>query len=215
MSMWDVFLLYLMIKNVCTSLPREVPFSLILSCPHKTLAPTRADLVGQGLISSGKQVPTLLLTTRQPKFVSNPTSCCLRPFPHSLWDVTWHYLHLTAGFLSSFGLLAWRHSQTTRDLTSPSLPWDIWFHTLATGIVFLFLGRQGQLGMWISSCLGFTLTSGGSGRIWGAWRPLMILLSQRVESVAERTGAVDRISLHGQVGTARKASAGIRTVADF
>ena len=119
MSVWDAFLLYLMVKNVSTALPREVSFSLTLSCLCKTLTPTRANLVGQGLILSSKQVSTLLLTTLQPKFISNPKSCWLRPFSPSVWDVTWHYLHLTAGFLSSFGLLAWRHSRTTRDLTSP------------------------------------------------------------------------------------------------
>lgn len=80
-------------------------------------------------------------------------------------------------------------SQTTRDLTSPPLPWGIWFHSAATGFRFLFLGRQGQLGMWLSSCLGFPLTSGSSGRIWGAWSPLMMLLSPRTESAMAGTGA--------------------------
>lgn len=204
-----------MVKNVSTALPREVSFSLTLSCLCKTLTPTRANLVGQGLILSSKQVSTLLLTTLQPKFISNPKFCWLRPFSPSVWDVTWHYLHLTAGFLSSLGFWLGATLGPPETWHPPSLPWDIWFHTLATGIGFLFLGRQGQLGMWISSCLGFTLTSGGSGRIWGAWRPLMILLSQRAESITGRTGAVDRISLHGQVGTASKASTGIRTITDF
>lgn len=80
-------------------------------------------------------------------------------------------------------------SQTTRDLTSPPLPWGIWFHSAATGFRFLFLGRQGQLGMWLSSCLGFPLTSVSSGRIWGAWSPLMMLLSPRTESAMAGTGA--------------------------
>lgn len=43
--------------------------------------------------------------------------------------------------------------------------------------------------MWLSSCLGFPLTSGSSGRIWGAWGPLMMLLSPRTESAMAGTGA--------------------------
>lgn len=43
----------------------------------------------------------------------------------------------------------------------------------------------------------------------------MILLSQRAESVMKRTGAVDRVSLLGQVGTARRTSTGIKTITDF
>jgi len=120
-----------------------------------------------------------------------------------------------ADFPSNSGLLTWGLFQTTRDLASPVLPWDIWFHSSATGLGFLFLGRQGQLGMWISSCLGFPLTGGGSGRMWGAWRPLMMLLSQRAGWVTKRTGAADWVSFLEQVGIANRASTGIRTTRDF
>lgn len=120
-----------------------------------------------------------------------------------------------AGFPSTFGLLAWCLFWTTRDQTALTSSLGSLVSLFSTGLEFLFLGRQGQLGMWVSSCLGFPLTSGGSGRIWGAWRPLVILLSQRAESLTERTGAVDWISQRGQVARVSRESMGIRTIVEF
>lgn len=149
-------------KNILKTLPRETPSSLIPSCLHERLpsVPTLGMRFyfyfqeAEGLYT----VPNNSARNKpQVPLFEAPSSQCLRC-----------YLALStppAGFPSNSGLLTWGLFQTTRDLASPVLPWDIWFHSSATGLGFLFLGRQGQLGMQISSCLGFPLTGGGSGRM--------------------------------------------------
>ena len=199
-------------KNILKTLPREIPSSLILSCLHKRLCPP-CQYWEWGLTFFRKQKgSTLFLITQQG---TNPKSYYLRPLAHSAWDAAWHYLHLLLVFPEILGFWLGASLRPPETWHPPVLPWDIWFHSSATGLGFLFLGRQGQLGMRISSCLGFPLTGGGSGRMWGTWRPLMMLLSQRAGWVMKRTGAVDWVSFLEQVGIANRASTGIRTNTDL